>query len=369
MNRIQAAVVAVIIIVGIGLTGFFIFTSLSDESTLVIYTYDSLLADPGFAFDRAFEEYAGIKNGSVKIVYLSDAGSILNRAIAEKDSPVADVLIGIDNVLVEKARENNILTPYKPNNFGNIVDGLIQGLAPDYLLTPYDYGVISLWYLKDRLENSINVSNFTLNDLGQFASQTIVEDPRLSSPGLGFLLHTIAIYGDEDAGVTGVIDGDWEEFWADLIKHDVRIVPSWGDAIALLYTPEEGRPMMVSYTSSPAYGSCLYDDNSTEAVLTHENGNNWGWQQIEGIGLVKNAKNEDLAKQFIDWFISEELQSQIHLNQWVYPAIKGIITPSCYSSTIPFDDISPLNGRIPVDILSENLNIWLDKWEIAVATS
>ncbi|MHA2030848.1 MAG: thiamine ABC transporter substrate-binding protein [Candidatus Kariarchaeaceae archaeon] len=368
MNRIQAVVVSVIIIVGIGITGFFIFTSLSDEKKLVIYAYDSLFVDPGYAFDRAFEEFAGIESGSVQIVYLSDAGVVLNRAIAEKDSPVADILIGIDNILVDKARKNDILKPYKPNGHENIINGLVENLAPDYLITPYEYGITSLWYLKDYLEGSINGTSFTLNDLPQFASQTVVEDPRLSTPGLGFLLHTIAIFGDEDAGVTGVIDGSWEQFWADLVSNDLRIVPSWSIAFELIYTPEEGRPMIVSYTSSPAYGSCLYDDTSSDSVLTHETGTKWGWQQIEGIGLVKSAEHEDLAKEFIDWFISEELQSQIYLNQWVYPAITGITAPSCYDIVIPFEDITPLNDKISIDILSENLDIWLDKWEIVVAT-
>ena len=302
MNKSIAIVSAVIIIVGIVVSGFFIFSNLEKDRTLTIYTYNSLLADPGFEYDRAFEKFAGLANGSVKVVLFSDSGSVLNRAIAEKDSPIADILIGIDNVLVEKARISNILEAYRPEGYNNIIAGLVDGLAEDYLLTPYDYVVISLWYLNDRLQGNLIQEKFLLIDLASptLASQTIVQDPAVSSPGLGFLLHTISIFGDDQANVDGVIDGDWRQFWRDLSANGIRIVPSWGEAFTLMNTEEEGRPMMVSYSSSPAYGACLFDDDTTTGLLTHELNRTWGWRQIEGLGLIKDSSNSEIAKQFID---------------------------------------------------------------------
>ncbi len=339
-----------------------------NSSELVIYTYDSLLADPGYEFDRAFEMYAGISDNTVEVVLLEDAGSIVTKAVAEKSSPVADVLIGIDNVLIDKARKNDILAPYEPYNSSNLRDGLVEALAPDYLLTPYDYGVISLWYHEDKVSSKLNSDTFVLNDLidQDLVKQTIVENPNLSSPGLGFLLWTIAVFGDEDAGIDGLVSGDWDQYWRKL-SDNLRIVDSWGDALTLFYAEEANRPIMVSYSTSPAYGSCLYEDTSTKAFLSHENNIQWGWQQVEGIGLVKNAPHPDLAKQFIDWFISYELQSQIPQNQWMYPAINDISIPECFDAAIDKETITPLNDRIPEDKLSENLDDWLDKWELAVA--
>lgn len=367
MSKTTVYALGAIIILGIVGTGFYIFSDLDDEQTLVIYTYNSLLADPGYEFDRAFESYAGLPNGSVRVVLLDDSASIITTATAEKDNPIADVLIGIDNTGVFEARKNGILTPYQPKGSDLLLDGLVDGLASDYLLTPYDYGVISLWYL-DSLRGEIDSSNFVLQDLldPELAKQTIIEDPRLSSPGMGFLLETIAIYGDPAAGVTGVVSGDWEAFWEEL-SNNVRITPSWGEAIALLYNEGEDRSMMVSYTTSPAYGNCVYGNDSTSSLLSNEGaGHNWGWQQIEGLGLVNNAPHEDLGKEFIDWFISDEVQLQIYLNQWVYPAKTGIELPSCYSVVTPFDEITFLNDRIPIDVLEANLNDWLVRWELAI---
>jgi len=335
------------------------------DSALTIYTYESLLADPGYAYDRAFEQYAGLPNGSVNVVLLDDAGSILTKAVSEKADPVADVLIGIDNALVSQARQQDILTPYQPKEADKLVSGLVDGLASDYLLTPYDYGAIALWYLKQAFNSSIDTSSLKLNDLlqNEVRNQLIVENPNLSSPGLGFLLSTIAMFGD-NAGVDSMIQGGWRDFWRQL-SDGTKLSPSWGDAISLLYTKEAKRSMMVSYSTSPAYGACLYNDTSTAAVLPTINGTQYGWQQIEGLGVVKNAPHEALAKEFIDWFISEELQSQIHLNQWMYPARAGITAPDCYDAAIDPSTITPLNDRIPQNLLANNLTSWLDDWEVA----
>ena len=154
MNKAVSIVIGIIIVGSVIGTGIVIFSDPDPE--LVIYTYDSLLAYPGFDFATAFENYAGLPMDSVEIVYYGDAGSIVNQAIQEKDSPYADILIGIDNILVERVREEQILVPYQPDNSSTIIDGLVEGLASDYLLTPYDYGVISLFYLENRLQGDID---------------------------------------------------------------------------------------------------------------------------------------------------------------------------------------------------------------------
>ena len=131
----------------------------------------------------------------------------------KKDSPIADVLIGIDNVLVNQIRELDLLTPYQPSNSQNLDQELVSGLASDYLLTPYDFGVISLWHLNNSFTNSINANEFQLNDIlsPDFQNQLIIQNPQLSSPGLGFLLSTIALFGDKVTSLDS--NNEWDNFW------------------------------------------------------------------------------------------------------------------------------------------------------------
>ncbi len=336
-------------------------TTFAQSEKLTIYTYDSLLADPGYDIEGNFSAYAGIPRENIEIVRFEDAGSILTRAVAEKDSPVADVLIGLDNVLIHQARAEDILEPYKPNGVEGLRDGLVEDLAPDYLMTPYDYGVFAVWYDENRFDGFPD--GFSLEDLRNpgIAKQLVVENPQVSSVGLGFLLWSIAEYGDTALGDDA---SAWKDFWTDLSKNDARLTPSWGDALDLFFDSAANRSMMISYTTSPAYGECNYGGDTTNAVITETQNGYEGWFQIEGIGLVKNSDNEELAKQFIDWFISEDVQKEIYVHQYMYPALDSIETPECYaSSTIDKDEITPLNSKIPASVINETLDQWLKDWE------
>jgi hypothetical protein len=72
------------------------------------------------------------------------------------------------------------------------------------------------------------------------AQKIVLEDPRSSTPGLGFLLWMKSIYGDK-AG----------EAWTKLKPRILTTAPGWSEAYAL-FTKGEA-PMVLSYTTSPAY--------------------------------------------------------------------------------------------------------------------
>ncbi len=342
---------------------------------IVIYTYDSLLADPGYNFTGAFEEYMANKGSpvSVKLVLFEDANTILTRLILEKDNPQADVVIGLDNVLVHRAKAEGVLEPYISQNVqGEIPSELITNLDPDHYLQPYDFGIISFWADKNRvgylLDDSQSITLDDFRDNSTLASLLIVENPVFSSPGLGFLLWTIAVYGDEDKGISGVLgQGDWKEWWKETAPY-LRIVKSWGDAIDEFFAEEANRPIMISYGTSPSYGYCQWQDNSTWAFVSHENNRAYAWYQVEGIGLVKGASNPNMAKEFIDWFLSEDLQQHIPENQWMYPANSNVTLPQCFlESALHPNNVTILNSYIGNEAISQYLDTWLDEWEEVIA--
>ena len=73
----------------------------------------------------------------------------------------------------------------------------------------------------------------------------VVENPATSTPGLAFLLATVAEFGDR-----------WPDFWRDLRENGVLVVDGWEEAYTQRFSGaaggEGGRPIVVSYASSPA---------------------------------------------------------------------------------------------------------------------
>lgn len=342
----------------------------SSDTLLTIYTYESLLADPEYDFIGAYANYSGISKDSIQVVYLDDANTIVSRAVLEKENPVADVIIGIDNVLIHTAKSQQILSPYESPVLANISSDLVQNLDPDHYVLPYDYGIIALYYNMLNINSSSNpeLEDLTLQDILDYDldKQLIVENPTLSSPGLGFLLWTIAVFGDPSIGFEGLLNQDWRDWWK-AAAEDIRITPSWGAAFTEWYEEDANRTMMVSYGTSPAYSACLYDDSSQKAIVSHENNQDNAWLQIEGLGLVKNAPHEAQAKDFIDWFLSEELQNNIPEHNWMYPANKNVNVSSTFAdAVIDPVDVDILNELITPTMLSENLESWKVGWEESI---
>ncbi len=349
----------------------------AQDNELVIYTYESLLADPGYDFVEGFSNYSGVPKENIRLVLLDDANTVVTQAVLEKDNPTADVLIGIDNVLVHTAKREGILKPYSPTTLENISSDLIANLDPENYVVPYDYGIIALWYDRSRINDSSNpeLASLTLQDILDYNLDEllIVEDPTLSSPGLGFLLWTIAVFGDPEINFDGLLAEDWRNWWREA-SDDLRIAASWGAAFDLYATEEENRPIMVSYGTSPAYDVChplwgvgYGNSPPSKAIVSHEEEMENAWLQIEGIGLVKNAPHENVAKQFIDWFLSTDLQDNIAMNNWMYPANINADVSTCFSEiAINPNDVDILNDLLQPSMIEENLDDWKSDWEAEI---
>jgi thiamine transport system substrate-binding protein len=365
--KIQSRVKLLLVIIFLtGLVGLSGCTQQGIE--LTIYTYDSLFADPFYDLIGNFSKYSGISEESIQLVRLSDANEIVARLLAEKDRPQADVIIGIDNTLIHLIENiSEVIEPYTPSNIDQIDPNLIQNLDPEKYLIPYDFGIISLYYQNQIINASTHseLSNLTLDNLltSELLSKLIVENPKFSSPGLGFLLWTIAVYGDPEIQFNGLLENDWRDWWKEA-KDSVTVTKSWGDAFNIFFTPAEGKPIMVSYGTSPAYSYCQWQDDTTSAVVTHENNNANAWLQIEGIGLVNNAPQPTNGKQFIDWFLGEEVQTELPEHQWMYPANEKAILSECFNhSVISPEEVYRLNDLITPTLLKEYLTYWQDEWE------
>jgi thiamine transport system substrate-binding protein len=282
----------------------------SDE--LVIYAYDSFVADwgPGPLVLPKFEAATGIKT---KLLSRGDSGQVLAAAIDEKGKPQADIIIGIDQFLLPQAVKAGVLSSYKPKGIEAIAPDLL--FDPEFRVTPFDYGHFAInWD-----SQSMIVPPASLADLlkSEYKGKLILMDPRSSTVGLGFLAWTVAVYGD-----------GWADYWKSLKPSILTIAAGWDSGYGL-YTKGEA-PLVLSYSTSPAYH--LYSENTTRyRALEFTEGH---LLQIEGAGILKGAKNRKNAEKFIDFMITEEFQKELPLTNVMYPARRDVALPECFSIAI-----------------------------------
>lgn len=282
------------------------------EVTLV--THDSFALTP--ALLEAFTEETGI---TVNILAGGDAGTALNRAILTAGTPEGDVLFGVDSNLLGRALDAELFVAYESDLLENVPEELRAG--PE--VTPIDVGDVCLNYDREWFAQEELAPPEELDDLidPAYEGLTVVLDPATSSPGLAFVLATVAEYGD---------DG-WEQWWEALRDNDVQVESGWTSGYNGAFSggsAEGDRPIVVSYASSPA-AEVFYGDGLTEAptaVVTSS-----CYRQVEYAGILAGTTKQDEAEALIDFLLSPEVQADIPTQMWVYPVRTDVELPDVFT--------------------------------------
>ena len=279
---------------------------------VIVYTYDSFCGEWGSGPEIAklFEAKTGIK---VTFIDCGDGVQILSKAILEKKDPYADVLVGLDNNLVEKANKSGVFESFKPSNASVLAEGLEEELGGKWLMTPYDYSPFAIiWNSKSDVEAPTCLEDLT-NDI--YKKKLISMDARTSTPGLGFETWVNKVYGKNAT-----------DYMKRLTPSILTMAPGWSVGYGM-FTDGEA-PLVISYTTSPAY-HIEYGEGDQFKALSFSDGH---VMQVEGAGIVKGAKNLEGAKKFIEFLISEDAQNVIPTTQWMYPSNAKVKLPACYDT-------------------------------------
>ncbi len=332
--------------VSLSIIGLVTFSSCSKKSNnsnrtkeVIVYTYDSFTSEWGCgnAIKQAFEETTGY---TVTYVDCGDGVQVLSRAILEKKKPNADIILGLDNNISQRAIEQNILLPYKPKDADKIINPELKNqLCPDWSLTPFDYSHFSFVFdTKSGVPCPSSLQDLT-NPV--YSKKIILMDPRTSTPGLGFVAWTVAVYGQD------VLD-----YWKALKPNILTMAPGWSTGYGLFKKGEA--PLVISYTTSPA-SHVEYDNTNRYIAPVFEQGHTL---QIEGAGILKNAPNIDGAKAFLDFLISKQAQDMLPLTQWMNPINPAADLPDSFkiAAPIPSKTISA-DAKVVEDYISKIMAI------------
>ena len=300
--------------------------SSKNSGEVIVYTYDSFVSEWGAGPEIAekFEKATGIK---ATFVDCGDGVQLLSRAILEKNAVQADVILGIDNNTAKKALDADILDSYKPKDAEKIISKEIKAqLGDENFLTPYDYSHFAMIFnTQSNLPEPNSLSDLT-NSV--YKNKIILMDPRTSTPGLGFVAWTRAIFTD---------DKSFEDFWTAIKPNLLTMAPGWSAGYGLFTNGEA--PIVISYTTSPA-ANLEYDKIDYYKALVFDEGH---YMQVEGAGILKNAPNRANAEIFMDYLISEEAQNVLPLTQWMYPVNKNVVLPECYAKAAARPTKRPLS--------------------------
>ena len=326
-------------------------TDQDEDNELVIMTHDSF--DIG---EEVIKEFEAVNDATVVILPSGDAGEVLVRAILEKGNPSADLLYGIDNTYLSRALDAGIFDKYRPDALENIPSQFI--LDDTHHVTSIDYGYVNLNYDKLFLQQAGLTPPRTLEELtgATWERKLVVENPATSSPGLAFLIATVAYFGEDD-------DYDYLDFWRDLKRNDVLVKDGWSDAYYSDFSKNGGdRPLVVSYATSPAAEYFFSETPLTEPPTGNILIDNATFLQIEGIGILKGANSKVLAKKFIDFALGKRFQEDFPAKMFVYPVNPDAATPDFFR----FAEVPSEPANITADEIGNKREAWIDAWTAVV---
>jgi len=307
----------------------------SADKALTVYTYESFIAEwgPGPKIEAAFEAECGC---DLKWVGVADGVALLNRLKLEGDKAEAGIVLGLDTNLVAEAKATGLFEAHGLDTKAISVPG---GFGDDTFI-PYDYGHFAVIYDTQ----TIATPPASLKDLveGDPEQKIVIQDPRTSTPGLGLLLWMKSVYGDDAA-----------QAWEKLSKRVLTVTPGWSEAYGLFTSGEA--PMVLSYTTSPAYHMVAEETNRYQAAEFAEG----HYLQIEVAGLLAAAPDKDLAREFLNFMMTPGFQNEIPTNNWMMPAAPVTMElPDAFSTLV-----SPEKTFLysPEEV-AENRAAWIEEW-------
>jgi thiamine transport system substrate-binding protein len=323
----------------------------ADFNVLTLVTHDSFAVSEDVL--AQFEAEAGI---TVQILRSGDAGTMVNQAILSKENPQGDVLYGVDNTFLSRALSADLFIPYESPALVNVSEEFI--LDSEHRVTPVDYGDVCLNYDASYFEENNLQLPESLTELTdpRYEGLLVVENPAISSPGLAFLLTTIAAFGSEG-------EYTYLEYWIDLVENDVLIANDWTDAYFGQFSGSTGsegtRPLVVSYASSPPvevyFMEALPETAPTGSIVA----DGMCFRQIEFVGILDGTDNLEDAQKFVDFMLGVQFQEDMPLQMFVYPVNAEANLPDVF---VEYSSIPEKPVYMDISEIDMNREEWIQAW-------
>jgi thiamine transport system substrate-binding protein len=309
-----------------------------------------LLTHSSFALpDELVSDFEADTGLQLEIRSGGDAGEVTNRLVLTKDDPAGDVVFGIDNAFGSRAVDEGVLAPADVDWPAGAEQYALPG-DDERLLAPVDNGNVCVNVDTTYFDEAGLEPPASLEDLADPAYRGLFVTPSAatSSPGLAFLLATIAEYGD-----------DWPAYWERLMANDTEIASGWTDAYQVAFTQGGGggdRPIVTSYDSSPAFTVPEPGAPSTTAALLDT-----CFLQVEYAGVLAGAANPEGAAEVVAWLQSPEVQAALPESMYVFPVADGVELPAAWAryAERPTDPYAVDPAEIAAD-RDEWLQTWTD---------
>ena len=259
---------------------------------------------------KAYEDGFGKANPNIEIKWVRDStGIITAKILAEKANPQADVVMGLAASSLVLFDIEGMLLPYAPKNIAAIPAQYRDAKNPPAWFGMDVWGATVCFNTVEAAKQSLPKPE-TWKDLTKPVYKGKIVMPNPASSGTGFFDVTawLQLWGEADG---------WK--FMDALHENIA-----------QYTHSGSKPCVQAGSGEFPIGiSFEYRANTIKAkggpidlVFPTEG---LGWD-LEAVGIMKNTKKQDAAKQFADWSSSKEA-NELYAANFAIVALPGMAKP------------------------------------------
>jgi len=311
-----------------------------EQNVVVVYTsVDQVFSEPIL---KEFEQKTGIK---VKALYDTEetkSTGVLNRLIAEKDHPQADVFWSGDPVRVVVLKRKGITAEYRSPAAKDIPEIYKD---PDGHWTGFSARARVLIYNKDLMDSSTAPKSIFDLVKPQYKGKVAIANPLFGTT----TFHVAALFtvlGDDSA----------RAFFDALKANDVIIATSNGDVKQRV---AKGEVACGLTDTDDAHEALKQGENIQVVFLDQDNG--FGTLVMPNtVCLIKNSPHPDNGKKLIDFLLSRHVEEELAKSAAQMPLHKGVPVPP---------DVPSLDNIVPMKVdynkaaeKLEQIQPWIKQW-------
>jgi iron(III) transport system substrate-binding protein len=291
----------------------------------------------------AFEEETG-----VKVEFINLKGELSERVRAEKDNPQSDVMYGGASSIFMELKEENLFDAYEPA-WGSKLDSLFKDEEN------YWYGTIQtpvmIFYNSEIISTEDAPKDWSDLTKDSYKEQFVFRNALSSSARATYscLLQQFEMNSDLDSG--------WE-----YMKQLDGNTKSYYSSGSLMFQALGRKEAGISFATLNSIIDNKVNNNLPLEVVNAKSGSPI---ITDGIALIKNAKNPNAAKAFIDFAGSAKIQAMLATEFNRMPTNPDAIATS--PDWMGEIEITPMN--VDWSDLASMQSEWMQKWDTDIKDS
>jgi iron(III) transport system substrate-binding protein len=289
---VKSAVWILLMLAVVAAVAFWRFYPSTGTQTVVVYVAeDQVFSEPIL---KDFEKDTGIKVRAVYDTEETKSTGVMNRLIAEKNNPQADVYWANEPIRAEVLRQQHILAPYVSPNAAGIPDTFRD---PDGYWTGFAARARVLIVHDDVDPRPTSVLSYTDP---QWRGKTVIANP-LFGTTTDQIAALFAVWGDERG----------RSFMQDLHDNAIKISPSNGDSADLVARGE----FAFSLVDSDDVVNRMKQHQPVKLVYPDQAADEVGCLIVpNAAALIAGGPNPEAGRKLIDYLLSNDTERKLALS-------------------------------------------------------